>query len=212
MSTATTIDPKTVKELRDRTNAGMMDCKKALSEANGNMEEAEKILRKKFNLAAGKKAGRETREGVIASYIHLGGKVGVLVEVNCETDFVAKNEIFRELVKDITLQIAAASPLYVGRDEVPEKALQEEREVAAAQIKGKPAPVVEKIVAGKVEKYYSTVCLLEQAFVKDANLTIKDVISSKIGELGENIVVRRFTRYAVGEGTKEVSGESATAS
>ena len=212
MSTATAIDPKIVKELRDRTNAGMMDCKKALSEANGNMEEAEKILRKKFNLAAGKKAGRETREGVIASYIHLGGKVGVLVEVNCETDFVAKNEIFRELVKDITLQIAAASPLYVGRDEVPEKALQEEREVAAAQIKGKPAPVVEKIVAGKVEKYYSTVCLLEQAFVKDANLTIKDVISSKIGELGENIVVRRFTRYAVGEGTKEISSEGATAS
>ena len=212
MSTATAIDPKIVKELRDRTNAGMMDCKKALSEANGNMEEAEKILRKKFNLAAGKKAGRETREGVIASYIHLGGKVGVLVEVNCETDFVAKNEIFRELVKDITLQIAAASPLYVGRDEVPEKALQEEREVAAAQIKGKPAPVVEKIVAGKVEKYYSTVCLLEQAFVKDANLTIKDVISSKIGELGENIVVRRFTRYAVGEGTKETSGESPAAS
>ncbi|MEY5062716.1 MAG: translation elongation factor Ts [Verrucomicrobiota bacterium] len=212
MSTATAIDPKIVKELRDRTNAGMMDCKKALSEANGNMEEAEKILRKKFNLAAGKKAGRETREGVIASYIHLGGKVGVLVEVNCETDFVAKNEIFRELVKDITLQIAAASPLYVGRDEVPEKALQEEREVAAAQIKGKPAPVVDKIVAGKVEKYYSTVCLLEQAFVKDANLTIKDVISSKIGELGENIVVRRFTRYAVGEGTREVSGESPAAS
>jgi elongation factor Ts len=212
MSTATVIDPKIVKELRDRTNAGMMDCKKALTDANGNMEEAEKILRKKFNLAAGKKAGRETREGVIASYIHLGGKVGVLVEVNCETDFVAKNEIFRELVKDITLQIAAASPLYVGRDEVPEKALQDEREVAAAQIKGKPAPVVEKIVAGKVEKYYSTVCLLEQAFVKDANLTIKDVISSKIGELGENIVVRRFTRYAVGEGTKEASVASPAAS
>jgi elongation factor Ts len=189
-----------------------MDCKKALTEANGNMEEAEKLLRKKFNLAAGKKAGRETREGVIASYIHLGGKVGVLVEVNCETDFVAKNEIFRELVKDITLQIAAASPLYVGRDEVPEKALQDEREVAAAQIKGKPAPVVEKIVAGKVEKYYSTVCLLEQAFVKDANLTIKDVISSKIGELGENIVVRRFTRYAVGEGAKEVSSDVSSAS
>jgi elongation factor Ts len=151
-------------------------------------------------LAAGKKAGRETREGVIASYIHLGGKVGVLVEVNCETDFVAKNEHFRELVKDITLQIAAASPLYVGREEVPEKALKDEREVAAAQIKGKPDAVVEKIVAGKVEKYYSTVCLMEQAFVKDANLTMKDVISSKIGELGENIVVRRFTRFAVGEG------------
>ena len=212
MSTATAIDPKIVKELRDRTNAGMMDCKKALTEANGNMEEAEKILRKKFNLAAGKKAGRETREGVIASYIHLGGKVGVLVEVNCETDFVAKNEIFRELVKDITLQIAAASPFYVSREEVPEKALQEEREVAAAQIKGKPAPVVDKIVAGKVEKYYSTVCLMEQAFVKDANLTIKEVINAKIGELGENIIVRRFTRYAVGEGTKETSGESPASS
>ena len=178
----------------------MMDCKKALTEANGNPEEAEKILRKKFNLAAGKKAGRETREGVIASYIHLGGKVGVLVEVNCETDFVAKNEHFRELVKDITLQIAAASPIYVSREEVPEKALKDEREVAAAQIKGKPEAVVEKIVAGKVEKYYSTVCLMEQAFVKDANLTMKDIISSKIGELGENIVVRRFTRFAVGEG------------
>ena len=200
MSTAATIDPKIVKDLRDRTPACMMDCKKALTEANGNPEEAEKILRKKFNLAAGKKAGRETREGVIASYIHLGGKVGVLVEVNCETDFVAKNEHFRELVKDITLQIAAASPLYVGREEVPEKALKDEREVAAAQIKGKPDAVVEKIVAGKVEKYYSTVCLMEQAFVKDANLTMKDIISSKIGELGENIVVRRFTRFAVGEG------------
>ncbi len=205
MTTTATIDPKIVKDLRDRTHAGMMDCKKALTEANGNPEEAEKILRKKFNLAAGKKAGRETREGVIASYIHLGGKVGVLVEVNCETDFVAKNEHFRELVKDITLQIAAASPIYVSRDEVPEKALKDEREVAAAQIKGKPEAVVEKIVAGKVEKYYSTVCLMEQAFVKDANLTMKDIISSKIGELGENIVVRRFTRFAVGE------GETATA-
>jgi elongation factor Ts len=130
--------------------------------------------------------------------------------VNCETDFVAKNEHFRELVKDITLQIAAASPLYVGREEVPEKALKDEREVAAAQIKGKPEAVVEKIVAGKVEKYYSTVCLMEQAFVKDANLTMKDIISSKIGELGENIVVRRFTRFAVGEGveTKTESLES----
>ena len=134
--------------------------------------------------------------------------MGVLVEVNCETDFVAKNEHFRELVKDITLQIAAASPLYVSREEVPEKALKDEKEVAAAQIKGKPEAVVEKIVAGKVEKYYSTVCLMEQAFVKDANLTMKDIISSKIGELGENIVVRRFTRFAVGEGeakTEEVA-------
>ncbi|MFA9196373.1 MAG: translation elongation factor Ts [Aliarcobacter sp.] len=200
MSTATVIDPKIVKELRERTHAGMMDCKNALTEANGNPEEAEKILRKKFNLSASKKAGREAREGVIASYIHLGGKVGVLVEVNCETDFVAKNESFRDLVKDITLQIAAASPIYVSRQEVPEKALHDEKEVAAAQIKGKPEAVVEKIVAGKVEKYYTTVCLMEQAFVKDANLTIKDLVTSKIGELGENIVIRRFTRFAVGEG------------
>ena len=142
------ITAQDVNKLRQQTGAGMMDCKKALTEANGNPEEAEKILRKKFNLAAGKKAGRETREGVIASYIHLGGKVGVLVEVNCETDFVAKNEHFRELVKDITLQIAAASPVYVSREEVPEKALKDEKEVAAAQIKGKPEAVVEKIVAG----------------------------------------------------------------
>ena len=204
------ISAKLVKELRDMTGAGMMDCKKALAETNGDKQKAVEWLRQKGIASAEKKAGRAAAEGAIGSYIHTGARVGVLVEVNCETDFVAKNEIFRELVKDITLQIAAASPLYVGRDEVPEKALQEEREVAAAQIKGKPAPVVEKIVAGKVEKYYSTVCLLEQAFVKDANLTIKDVISSKIGELGENIVVRRFTRYAVGEGigakTEEAAG------
>ncbi len=212
MSTATAIDPKIVKELRDRTNAGMMDCKRALTEAGGDFAKAEEFLRKKGLAAAAKKSARAATEGAVQSYIHMGGKIGVLVEVNCETDFVAKSEIFRELVKDITLQIAAASPLYVNREEVPEKALNDEKEVAAAQIKGKPAPVVEKIVAGKVEKYYSTVCLMEQAFVKDANLTIKDVINAKIGELGENIVVRRFTRYAVGEGTKEVAGEGPTAS
>jgi elongation factor Ts len=206
------ISPQLVRELREKTNAGMMDCKRALAEAGGDLAKAEDLLRAKGIASAGKKASRSAKEGIVASYIHLQGKVGVLVEVNCETDFVAKNEIFRELVKDITLQIAAASPLYVGRDEVPEKSLQEEREVAAAQIKGKPVPVVEKIVAGKVEKYYSTVCLLEQAFVKDANLTIKEVVNAKIGELGENIIVRRFTRYAVGEGAKEVSSDVSTAS
>ena len=193
------IDPKIVKELRDRTNAGMMDCKRALEEAKGNLEEAEKVLRKKFGLSAAKKAGREAKEGVIASYIHLGGKVGVLIEINCETDFVAKNDNFREFVKDITLQIAAANPVCVTREEVPQKLIDAEKEVAAAQIKDKPAAVVEKIVQGKVDKYYSTVCLMEQPFIKDSNKTIRDVVNDKIGELGENIIVRRFVRYAVGE-------------
>jgi elongation factor Ts len=197
-----TIDPKIVKELRDRTNAGMMDCKRALEEAKGSMEEAEKILRKKFGLSAAKKAGREAKEGVIASYIHLGGKVGVLIEINCETDFVAKNENFREFVKDITLQIAAANPICIAREEVPAHLVEAEKEVAAAQIKDKPAAVIEKIVQGKVDKYYSTVCLMEQPYIKDNNKTIRDVVNDKIGELGENIVIRRFVRYAVGEEIK----------
>jgi elongation factor Ts len=177
----------------------MMDCKKALVEAKGNMEEAEKILRKKLNLSASKKSDRVTKEGVIASYIHMGGKVGVLVEVNCETDFVAKNDLFRDFVKDITLQIAAANPQYVSRDQVPAEALQTEREVAAAQIQNKPAKVVEQIVEGKMDKFYGTLCLLDQPFVKDQNVTIKDLVNNKIGELGENIVIRRFVRFAVGE-------------
>lgn len=203
MSEATaTIDPKIVKDLRDRTNAGMMDCKRALEEAKGNMEEAEKILRKKFGLSAAKKAGREAKEGVIASYIHLGGKVGVLIEINCETDFVAKNENFREFVKDITLQIAATNPICITREQVPSHLIEAEKEVAAAQIKDKPAAVVEKIVQGKVDKYFSTVCLMEQPFIKDNNKTIRDVVNDKIGELGENIVIRRFVRYAVGEEIK----------
>jgi len=193
------IDPKLVKELRDRTNAGMMDCKRALEEAKGNLEEGEKVLRKKLGLSAAKKASRDAKEGVIASYIHLGGKVGVLIEINCETDFVAKNDNFREFVKDITLQIAAANPVCVSREEVSQKLIDDEKEVAAAQIKDKPAAVVERIVQGKVDKYYSTVCLMEQPFIKDSNKTIRDVVNEKIGELGENIIVRRFVRYAVGE-------------
>jgi elongation factor Ts len=199
MSTTATVDPKIVKQLRDMTNAGMMDCKKALEEAKGNLEEGEKILRKRLGLSAAKKAGRETKEGIVASYIHMGGKVGVLLEVACETDFVAKNENFREFVKDITLQIAAAHPLYVTREEVPQKLIDAEKEVAAGQIKDKPPAVVEKIVSGKVDKYYATVCLLEQAFIKDPNKTIRDVVNEKIGEIGENIIIRRFARYAVGE-------------
>src|ERR1700731_1409812 len=193
------IDPKTVKELRDRTNAGMMDCKRALTEASGDLGKAEVILRTKGIASAGKKSSRVTKEGIVASYIHLQGKVGVLVEVNCETDFVAKNENFRAFVKDITLHIAAAHPLYVSRDDVPAKVVEGKRAIYQAQVKGKPANVVEKIVDGKLDKFYSTVCLLEQGFIKNPDVTIKDLLSSKFAELGENIVIRRFTRYLMGE-------------
>jgi len=193
------IDPKTVKELRDRTNAGMMDCKRALTEANGDLGKAEVILRTKGIASASKKASRVTKEGIVASYIHLQGKVGVLVEVNCETDFVAKNENFRVFVKDITLHIAAAHPLYVSREDVPGNLIEAEREIYKAQVKGKPEAVMNKIVDGKLEKFYSTVCLLEQGFIKNPDQTIREFVSAKIAELGENIVIRRFTRYLVGE-------------
>src|SRR5437870_12085080 len=193
------IDPKTVKELRDRTNAGMMDCKRALTEANGDLGKAEVILRTKGIASHRKKAARVTKEGIVASYIHLQGKVGVLVEVNCETDFVAQNENFREFVKDITLHIAAAHPLYVSHADVPGNLIEAEREIYKAQVKGKPENVAERIVEGKLEKFYSSVCLLEQAFIKNPDVTIKDLVSAKIAELGENIVIRRFVRYLVGE-------------
>ena len=199
MSTKTAIDPKVVKQLREKTNAGMMDCKRALEEAGGDLSKAEAILRTKGIASASKKATRATKEGIVASYIHLQGKVGVLVEVNCETDFVAKNENFRAFVKDITLHIAAAHPLYVSREDVPGKLIEAEREIYKAQVKGKPANVTEKIVDGKLDKFYSTVCLLEQGFIKNPDVTIKDLLSSKIAELGENLVIRRFTRYLVGE-------------
>ena len=193
------ISPSLVKELREKTNAGMMDCKNALSEAKGDIVAAEDILRKKGIASAGKKASREAKEGIVASYIHLQGKVGVLVEINCETDFVAKNEIFRDFVKDVTLHIAAAHPLYVSREQVPEGILARERDVAAGQVVGKPANIIEKIVDGKIDKFYSTICLLEQAFIKNPELSIHDLVKSKIAELGENIIIRRFTRYSVGE-------------
>ena len=195
----TDVDPQLVKQLREKTNAGMMDCKRALTEAGGDLEKAETILRTKGIAGASKKASRATKEGIVASYIHLQGKVGVLVEVNCETDFVAKNENFRAFVKDITLHIAAAHPLYVGREEVPAKTVETERAIYEAQVKGKPANVVSKIVDGKLDKFYSTVCLLEQGFIKNPDQTIKELVGAKIAELGENIVIRRFTRYLVGE-------------
>jgi elongation factor Ts len=199
MKATTDINPQLVKQLREKTNAGMMDCKRALAEAEGDLAKAETILRTKGIASASKKVSRATKEGIVASYIHLQGKVGVLVEVNCETDFVAKNENFRGFVKDITLHIAAAHPLYVSREDVPGKLIEAEREIYKAQVKGKPANVTEKIVDGKLDKFYSTVCLLEQGFIKNPDVTIKDLLNGKIAELGENIVIRRFTRYLVGE-------------
>ena len=195
------VNPTLVKQLRDKTNAGMMDCKKALVESDGDLSKAEDILRKKGIASATKKASRSTKEGVVASYIHLQGKVGVLVEINCETDFVAKNENFRNFVKDITLHIAAAIPLYVSRDQVPVQSIEREREIYRAQVADKPANIVEKIVEGKIDKFFASVCLLEQAFIKNQDQTIKDLVASKVAELGENIVIRRFARYAVGEET-----------
>src|SRR5256885_8575873 len=193
------IDPQLVKQLREKTNAGFMDCKRALAEGGGDLEKAEAILRMKGIASAGKKASRATKEGIVASYIHLQGKVGVLVEVNCETDFVARNENFRDFVKDITLHIAAAHPLYVSREQVPGNLIEAERDIYKAQVTGKSPNVVEKIVDGKLDKFYSTVCLLEQRFIKNPDVTIKDLLSTKIAELGENIIIRRFTRYLAGE-------------
>jgi elongation factor Ts len=213
MATTMEISPQLVRELREKTNAGMMDCKRALTEAQGDLARAETILRTKGIASASKKASRATKEGIVASYIHLQGKVGVLVEVNCETDFVAKNENFRAFVKDITLHIAAAHPLYVSRDDVPGPLIEAEREIYKGQVKGKPEAVVGKIVEGKLEKFFSTVCLLEQGFIKNPDQTIKELVSTKIAELGENIVIRRFTRYLVGEPLgheSEVAAETAS--
>ena len=193
------ITAELVKTLREKTNVGMMDCKTALTEADGDLEKAETILRKKGIAKADKKADRQTKEGIVASYIHLAGRVGVLIEVNCETDFVAKNENFRDLVKDITLHIAASNPRFLQREDVSPEFIAKEREIAAEQVKGKPANIVDKIVDGKIEKVYSENCLLEQAFIKNPDLTIRELLKSKISELGENLVIRRFVRYAVGE-------------
>jgi len=201
------IDPKVVKALREKTGAGMMDCKQALQEAKADIAEAEKILRKKGIAVAGKKAGRAANEGCVASYIHHGSKLGVLVEVNSETDFVARNDLFRELVKDIAQQIAAANPSYVKREDVPAQVVESEKEIYRAQVKDKPPQAIEKIVAGKLEKFYSTVCLVEQPFVKNTEITIRDHITAKIAQLGENIVVRRFVRWQVGE---EIPGSAPT--
>jgi elongation factor Ts len=190
------IDPKQVKEPGEKPTRALWTATRS-GGAGGDGKET--ILRTKGISSAGKKASRVAKEGIVASYIHLQGKVGVLVEVNCETDFVAKNENFRAFVKDITLHVAAAQPHYVSREEVPAQIVEAERAIYAEQVKDKPANVVDKIVQGKLDKYYSTVCLLEQGFIKNPDQTINDLVKSKITELGENIVIRRFTRYQVGE-------------
>ena len=192
------ITAQMVSDLREKTGAGLLDCKKALTESNGNIEEAITILRKKGAASAAKKADRATKEGLIESYIHVGGKVGVLLEVNCETDFVGRNEEFKAFCKDVCLQIAAANPTYVSREEVPETDLAKEREIAAAQVQGKPPAAVQKIVEGKLEKFFSTVCLLDQPFVKLPEKTVKEMLTEKITKIGENIQIRRFTRYQLG--------------
>jgi len=195
---STPITAQMVNNLRIATGAGLLDCKKALTEANGNVEAATTILRKKGAASAAKKADRVTKEGLIESYIHVGGKVGVLLEVNCETDFVARNDDFKAFCRDVCLQIAAASPLYVSREQVPESDLAKEREIAVAQVQGKPPAAVQKIVEGKLEKFYSTVCLLDQPFVKQPEKTMKDMLTERIAKTAENIQLRRFTRYQLG--------------
>ena len=195
---STIISAQMVNELRSATGAGLLDCKKALTEANGNVDEATTILRKKGAASAAKKADRTTKEGLIESYIHVGGKVGVLIEVNCETDFVARNDDFKQLCRDLCLQIAAANPLYVSRDQVPEADIAKEREIATAQVAGKPPAAVQKIVDGKLDKFYSTICLVDQPFVKLPEKTVKEIVTEKITKIGENIQIRRFTRFQLG--------------
>ena len=191
-----------VKDLREKTGAGMMDCKKALAESAGNFEKAVDYLRQKGLATAARRAGKVASEGQIGSYVHAGGKIGVMVEVNCETDFVAKTDDFQAFAKDVAMHIAASSPLYIQRENVPPEALEREREIYRAQAReaGKPEKIMEKIVEGKLEKYYSEVCLLEQPFIKDPDRTMQDLLNGLIGKLGEKVEIRRFIRFQVGEG------------
>jgi elongation factor Ts len=196
------ISVELVKDLRQRTGAGIVDCKVALQASNGNMDAAIDYLRRKGLATAAKKAGRIAKDGLVSAYIHAGGKMGVLVEVNCETDFVAKTEDFQTFVKNVAMQIAAANPLYVRREEVPPEVIEKEKEIYRGQAldSKKPEKVIEKIVEGKLERYYSEVCLLEQTYIKDSDLTVKEVLDALIAKIGENISVRRFCRFHLGEG------------
>jgi elongation factor Ts len=195
------VTASSIKELREQTGAGMMDCKKALTEAGGDSEKALDFLRQKGLAMASKKASRTASEGLVTSYIHMGGKLGVLVEINCETDFVAKTDDYQELTRDIAMHIAAANPSYVRRDEISAEVIKREKEIYAAQVENKPPQVVEKIVEGKLEKFYSETCLEDQVFVKDPDgkMKIKDLIVEKIAKIGENIVIKRFARFQLGE-------------
>ena len=199
------ITAEMVKTLRERTGAGMMDCKKALNATEGNMDKAIDFLREKGLAAAAKKADRIATDGLVESYIHAGGRIGVLVEINCETDFVAKTDDFKTLVKDIAMHIAAANPLYVLREEVPAEILTHEREILKAQAinEGKPENIAEKMVEGRIEKYYKDHCLMDQIFVKDGESTITELIKSNIAKMGENITIRRFARFNLGEGLEK---------
>ena len=199
------ITAEMVKTLRERTGAGMMDCKKALTATEGNMDKAIDFLREKGLAAAAKKADRVATDGLVESYIHAGGRIGVLVEINCETDFVAKTDDFKTLVKDIAMHIAAANPLYVLREEVPAEILTHEREILKAQAinEGKPENIAEKMVEGRIEKYYKDHCLMDQIFVKDGESTITELIKSNIAKMGENITIRRFARFNLGEGLEK---------
>jgi elongation factor Ts len=206
-TTMANISAAQVKELREKTGAPMMDCKHALTEAKGNLEDAVVLLRKKGVSVAAKKATRVTSEGSVSSYIHAGGKIGVLVEVNCESDFVARTDDFKELVHDIAMHITASDPRYVRKEDVTPSDFAREKEIYLAQAiaSGKPANIAEKMVAGKMEKFYEEVCLLEQPFIKDQTITIAQLIAAKIGKLGENISVRRFARFKVGDASETVA-------
>jgi len=199
------ITAEMVKELRERTGAGMMECKRALGETNGNIEKAIDLLREKGLAAAAKKAGRIAAEGLVEAYIHGAGRIGVLLEVNCETDFVAKTAEFKDFCRDVAMQVAAASPLFVAKEEVPAEYVEREREVLRAQAlnEGKPEKFVDKMVEGRIEKYYKEVCLLEQAFIKDPDKSVRQLLNEKIAKIGENISVRRFARFQVGEGIEK---------
>lgn len=196
-----TISAANVKELRDRTGIGMMECKKALEESNGDIEKAITILRKKGYARAKDKMDRQAKEGQIGSYIHMNGRIGVLVEVNCESDFVARNEEFQELVKNICLHIAAANPKFISSDDVPQEILDEEKEIIREQFKdsGKPAEIVEKIVQGKLSKFYQEACLLDQPYIKEDKMSVKELVTAFIAKFKENVVIRRFTRYELGD-------------
>jgi elongation factor Ts len=210
------IPAQLVKELRDRTGAGFGDCRGALVEANGNIEQAINVLRKKGQAAAAKKSARAASEGIVGCYIHAGGKIGAIVEVNCESDFVARTDDFQHLCHDLAMHVAAADPRFLRREQVTEEILEHERDIARAQAKatGKPEPVIEKIVSGKMEKFYEETCLYEQHFIKDEGLTVKELVDQVIAKLGENIVIRRFSRFKVGEMDATVAqpaeGEAAT--